>query len=83
VFEVNDRKWRGVGMIPRSGFQLREEFREFDAERRFSVEAIDTMEPEICISGEILAGHQEAARLSGFRDGVHAAASAGRDHGIG
>ncbi len=56
VFEVNDRKWRGVGMIPRSGFQLREEFREFDAERRFSVEAIDTMEPEVCIAGQILQG---------------------------
>jgi hydrogenase expression/formation protein HypD len=56
VFEVNNRKWRGVGMIPQSGFQLREEFREFDAERRFSVEAIDTMEPEICISGKILQG---------------------------
>jgi hydrogenase expression/formation protein HypD len=56
VFAVNNRKWRGVGMIPRSGFQLREEFREFDAERRFSVQAIDTMEPEICISGQILQG---------------------------
>jgi hydrogenase expression/formation protein HypD len=56
VFEVNDRKWRGVGMIPRSGFQLREEFRELDAERRFSVEAIDTMEPEVCIAGQILQG---------------------------
>jgi hydrogenase expression/formation protein HypD len=56
VFEVNDRKWRGVGMIPRSGFQLRAEFLEFDAERRFSVEAIDTMEPEVCIAGQILQG---------------------------
>src|ERR1700683_5296041 len=56
VFEVNNRKWRGVGMIPQSGFQLREEFREFDAECRFSVQAIDTMEPEICISGSILQG---------------------------
>jgi hydrogenase expression/formation protein HypD len=56
VFEVSDRKWRGVGMIPQSGFRLREEFRELDAEARFSVEAIDTMEPEVCIAGEILQG---------------------------
>jgi hydrogenase expression/formation protein HypD len=56
VFEVSDRKWRGVGTIPRSGFQLREEFREFDAEQRFSVAAIDTQEPEICIAGQILQG---------------------------
>jgi len=56
VFEVSDRKWRGVGTIPQSGFQLRDEFRDFDAEVRFSVEAIDTMEPPICISGQILQG---------------------------
>jgi hydrogenase expression/formation protein HypD len=56
VFEVTDRKWRGVGNIPESGFRLREEFREFDAERLFNVEAIDTMEPAVCISGQILQG---------------------------
>jgi hydrogenase expression/formation protein HypD len=56
VFEVSDRKWRGVGMIPQSGFRLCEEFRELDAEARFSVEAIDTMEPEVCIAGQILQG---------------------------
>ncbi len=56
VFEVSDRKWRGVGTIPHSGFQLRAEFHDFDAERRFNVQAIDTMEPEICIAGQILQG---------------------------
>jgi hydrogenase expression/formation protein HypD len=56
VFEVSDRKWRGVGTIRKSGFRLREEFREFDAEQRFSVAAIDTQEPEICIAGQILQG---------------------------
>jgi hydrogenase expression/formation protein HypD len=56
VFEVSDRKWRGVGTIPHSGFVLREEFRDFDAERRISVTAIDTMEPAVCIAGQILQG---------------------------
>ncbi len=56
VFEVKDRKWRGVGTIPRSGFGLREEFAGFDAEERFEVQAIDTMEPSVCISGQILQG---------------------------
>jgi len=28
VFEVGDRKWRGVGSIPKSGYKLRYEFRE-------------------------------------------------------
>ncbi len=56
VFEVGDRKWRGVGMIPQSGLQLRGEFRDLDAEHRFNVQAIDTMEPAVCIAGQILQG---------------------------
>lgn len=56
VFEVSDRKWRGVGTIPRSGFRLRDGFRALDAEHRFNVSAIDTREPEICIAGQILQG---------------------------
>ena len=56
VFRVTDRKWRGVGMIPRSGFGLSDDFSDLDAERRFDVDAIDTAEPAICIAGEILRG---------------------------
>jgi len=56
VFEVCDRKWRGVGAIPKSGYKLRWEFREHDAERLFDVKEIDTKEPEICISGLVLKG---------------------------
>ena len=56
VFEVCDRKWRGVGSIPKSGYKLRSEFREHDAERLFEVEAIDTEESSICISGLVLKG---------------------------
>lgn len=56
VFEVSDRKWRGIGSIPRSGYKLREEFRKHDAEARFDVAEIVTKEPKICISGEILRG---------------------------
>jgi hydrogenase expression/formation protein HypD len=56
VFEVCDRKWRGVGSIPKSGYKLRWEFRDHDAERLFSVKEIDTKEPAICISGLVLKG---------------------------
>jgi hydrogenase expression/formation protein HypD len=56
VFEVCDRKWRGVGMIPKSGYKLRWEFREHDAERLFEVKDIDTQEPAICMSGLVLRG---------------------------
>jgi hydrogenase expression/formation protein HypD len=56
VFEVCDRKWRGVGMIPKSGYKLRWEFRDHDAERLFDVKDIDTQEPAACISGLVLRG---------------------------
>ena len=56
VFEVSDRKWRGVGSIPKSGYKLRYELRAHDAERIFEVEEIDTKESDICISGLVLKG---------------------------
>jgi hydrogenase expression/formation protein HypD len=56
VFAVGDRKWRGIGTIPMSGYHLREEFARHDAEKLFDVAEIATLEPEICISGPILRG---------------------------
>ena len=59
VFEVCDRKWRGVGSIPASGWRLREAYREFDAELRFEVQAIEISESPVCISGLILRGQKK------------------------
>ena len=56
VFEVCDRKWRGIGSIPGSGLKLREEFAAFDAEKVFDVAAQDTDEPAECISALVLQG---------------------------
>jgi hydrogenase expression/formation protein HypD len=56
VFEVCDRKWRGVGLIPKSGYKLRYEYRDHDAERLFEVDDIETQESSLCISGQVLKG---------------------------
>lgn len=56
VFEVTDRTWRGIGMIPNSGWRLSAGYRDFDAEHRFSVSGIHTAESAICRSGEVLQG---------------------------
>jgi hydrogenase expression/formation protein HypD len=56
VFEVCDRKWRGVGLIPKSGYKLRYEYRAHDAERLFEVDDIETQESSLCISGQVLKG---------------------------
>ncbi|MFF6998908.1 hydrogenase formation protein HypD [Streptomyces sp. NPDC008313] len=56
VFEVADRAWRGIGVIPDSGWRLAEAFREYDAEHRFDVSDIRTEESPLCRSGEVLQG---------------------------
>jgi hydrogenase expression/formation protein HypD len=56
AFEVCDRKWRGIGTIPKSGLRLRWELRDHDAEKRFDVGTLETHEPVECISGQILRG---------------------------
>ena len=66
VFEVCDRKWRGVGSIPKSGYKLRFEFRDYDAERIFEVKEIDTLEPAACISGLVLRGIKKPHNCPAF-----------------
>jgi hydrogenase expression/formation protein HypD len=56
VFEVTDRTWRGIGIIPASGWKLSARYGDFDAERRFDVVDIHTQESSICRSGEVLKG---------------------------
>lgn len=56
VFEICGRKWRGVGSIPKSGYRLRHEYRDHDAERLFEMDDIETHESSACISGQILRG---------------------------
>ncbi len=56
VFSIADRSWRGIGIIPKSGYKLNYEFRDYDAERIFEVANIQTREPAICISGQVLKG---------------------------
>ncbi len=66
VFEVADRKWRGIGVIPQSGYRLRDAYREYDAEYRFAVEGIDVAESDACISGQILQGIRKPHQCPAF-----------------
>ncbi len=56
VFEIADRPWRGIGVIPRSGYRLTPEYRDFDAERRFALHRPAIVESPECLSGAILRG---------------------------
>ncbi len=66
VFEVGDRKWRGIGSIPKSGYKLRYEYREHDAEKLFEVESISTEESSVCISGLVLRGLKKPGDCPAF-----------------
>lgn len=67
VFEITDRKWRGIGLIPQSGFRLRPEFAEYDAEQRFPTSIEDVCEASVCISGQILQGLKKPHECPAFR----------------
>lgn len=66
VFEVADRKWRGIGIIPKSGYKLKYEFREHDAERIFEVDYIEAEESSLCISGQVLKGLKKPHECPAF-----------------
>lgn len=66
VFQVADRKWRGIGPIPRSGLALAEAYAEFDAGVRFGVGDLTVQESGDCISGLILRGLKKPVECPAF-----------------
>ena len=66
VFEVSDRKWRGIGSIAASGYRLRETYADFDAERIFGMEDVTAEEPAECISALVLQGLKKPVDCAAF-----------------
>ena len=66
VFEIADRKWRGIGEIPASGLRLRRAYRAHDAELKFDLRQIDAEEPALCISGQVLQGLKKPPQCPAF-----------------
>ncbi len=66
VFMEVDRKWRGIGSIPMSGWDLRPEFEKFNAEKRFNVETVTAEESPLCIAGLILQGLKKPHECTAF-----------------
>lgn len=66
VFEISDRKWRGIGTIPLSGLKLSKDYSEFDAELFFDIAEINVEEPKECISGIILQGLKKPNECPAF-----------------
>lgn len=66
VFKVTDRAWRGIGVIPKSGWRLNKNYRDYDAELRFHITDIKTVESPLCHSGEVLRGAIKPAECPAF-----------------
>lgn len=56
VFMPGEARWRGLGLIPASGLELRPEFEEFDALRRFGISLGETGSIPGCRCGDVLSG---------------------------
>jgi hydrogenase expression/formation protein HypD len=69
VLEVCDRRWRGIGTLPDSGFRLRAEFESFDAERRFGAAREAVGDSKLCLAGDILQGRRRPAECPQFGTG--------------
>jgi hydrogenase expression/formation protein HypD len=66
VFEVADQKWRGIGPIPLSGLQLRQEYAAYDANRVFDLGEFSVDEPAECISAQVLQGLKKPTDCPAF-----------------
>ena len=66
VFEPCDRAWRGIGVIPRSGYRLTPAYARFEAERRFAVGRVTASESPLCVAGEILRGVRRPHQCPAF-----------------
>ena len=66
VFQPVDRNWRGIGMIPLSGYGLTEAYQTFDATQRFNTGEIKTEESKVCIAGQVLQGIKKPSQCPAF-----------------
>lgn len=66
VFESSDREWRGIGTIPGSGFEVREDFSAYDANKKFRVNIAKAEENKDCIAGHVLRGLKKPHECSEF-----------------
>jgi len=56
VFTPCDAAWRGLGVIPHSGYALQPAYARYDAHKAFAVPVVAEIEPAGCRCGEVLRG---------------------------
>lgn len=66
VFEVTDRLWRGMEIIPMSGYKVKDAYRDYNAEKKFNVNIEEAPENPECIAGEIMKGIKKPFECKNF-----------------
>lgn len=66
VFEVTDRLWRGMEVIPMSGYKVKESYREYDADWKFGIDIEEAPENPECIAGDIMKGIKKPFECPNF-----------------
>jgi len=66
VFEIADQKWRGIGLIPKSGLRLSDDYADYDANRIFDLDLFSADEPAECISAKVLQGLRKPTDCPAF-----------------
>lgn len=66
VFEITDRTWRGIGVIPRSGYEVKTAYHQYNARIKFHLETGDVREDDKCISGAIMKGLKKPFNCPNF-----------------
>ena len=56
VFDTSDRMWRGLSVIPNSGYSVSEGYADYDAIRKFDITIEHSPENAECIAGDIMKG---------------------------
>ncbi len=56
VFEPSDVEWRGFPVIPGSGLRLKQEFEQYDAQKKFGIEFRHVTKHSACMCDRILRG---------------------------
>jgi hydrogenase expression/formation protein HypD len=70
VFEEGEGRWRGLGLIPDSGYLFRESYKGMDV-RRFEVDVEPVREHPECLCGEVLQGIKTPLECRLFKSVCH------------
>lgn len=66
VFEIANRTWRGIGEIPMSGYEVRHEYKAYNARAKFNLNLESVPENAECISGAIMKGLKKPMQCPNF-----------------